>query len=148
MVQPSDLARLMRLGALCDARHHLAIQDETQAAEQARAATRQRMGCEAGVSEAEQDWQRALASELGPDLASAAGAALITQAATLTSAIDRELRSGYALTLCKEARREARGRMRQVEEVIALCRRTTRRRRDERLLCAIEDRTANRWRQA
>lgn len=105
------------------------------------------MDREAAVTEAERAWQQAVASGvLGPELATVAGEVLIARAATLTLAIDRETQSERTLEIREEARIEARARSEQIEEVITLCRRKVRRQREERLLAAIEDRTAYRWR--
>lgn len=147
MARSSDLAQLSRLEALCDARHRLAVQGQAHAAQEVRAATHRRMDSEAAVTEAERAWQQAVASGvLGPELATVAGEVLIARAATLTLAIDRETQSERTLEIREEARIEARARSQQIEEVITLCRRKVRRQREERLLAAIEDRTAYRWR--
>ena len=149
MNRASDLIQLKRLIALCDAQHRLAVQEQVHAEDHATMATRRRTESEAAVSEAEQAWQRALSSGmLGPDLAAVAGDMLIVRAGALAASLDREAEARRQLAECEEARGHAQARVRQVEAVTASCRQEMLRRRDERQLAEIEDRTAYRWRRA
>ncbi|WP_447726059.1 hypothetical protein [Sphingomonas koreensis] len=149
MARESDLTQFKRLVALCDARHRLAVQEQARAEAHCDAAQRRRTESETAVVEAERFWQRAMTSGLlGPDSAAAAGEALVARAGVLMSSIDREAEARRALANCKDARSEARARLKQVEEVSSLCRREALHRRDELLLAQIEDRIAYRWKRA
>jgi hypothetical protein len=147
VARPSDLYHLKRLGALCDAQHRLAIQEQARAAREAGAAAQQRMADEAAAAAAERAWQDV--TQLGwldPEIAAAAGTALVARAEALRLAIDRQAQADRTLSARDGARRESAARLEQAGEVTAVARAKARRTADERLLAAIEDRTAYRWR--
>lgn len=145
VARPNDLAGLRRLASLCEIRHRLALQDEAEAGHAAEAATRRRSEGEAAVADALQGWHRVMESMLlGPDAATAAGAALIERASALTIATDREAESQRMLAACGDVRREAHARLRQAEDVATAWRRKLSRKGEERVLATVEDRIAYR----
>lgn len=125
------------------------MQEQIRAEEELAAAMGRREERRVAVARAEQAWQRALTSGmLDPDVTAAVGALLIERADALSISIDREGVTRHALAACEDARREADARLRQVQAVADLHRRKLRRQHDERMLTAIEDRTAYGWRRA
>lgn len=147
MATARDLGQLRRLLSLCDVQQRLALQAQQQAAQRAMRAEERKHGAEAAVARAHDDWQRMLASEtLVPELARAAGAALLADAATLKTADDDAASAHAALGLAQEQRAKAEARRRQIEARLSDGRRMARNHAERRAVERVEDRTTADWR--